>query len=321
MLELRDVAVAYGDVRVLWDVSLRVERGEIVPWSAPMGRQDDAAARRSRVRCRCSAARSSSRASASIAALRARGRTRVAHVPEGGRLWPDMNVETTCAWVLSPPRAADVQASLEHVFALFAREGTSAQVCGTLSGGEQQDGCDRSRGDEQPTILMLDEPSLGLAPIVVSECRGRAAIQHRGDNGAAGGAERRQALEIADARLRDRNRPRGRKRTAMSSSPSDQIKKAYLGSDRRRRLERKRTSWTARINHVAVIVGAIIGCWRAKAERETEAAPRRKRRARARSPRSPRRTISIRSRRRVRRGQPQRWQKGHLDRPSKGASK
>ena len=233
MLELRDVAVAYGDVRVLWDVSLRVERGEIVTLVGANGAGKTTLLRAiSRTvsvlggTIELEGERIDRAPSARVVELG------VAHVPEGRRLWPDMNVEDNLRLGSYPRRArVDVEASLEHVFTLFPRvKERRRQVCGTLSGGEQQMVAIGRGLMSKPTILMLDEPSLGLAPIVVSEMF--AAVQRINAEGTTVllvEQNVRQALEIATrGYVIETGRVVG-SGTRDELLASDQIKKAYLG--------------------------------------------------------------------------------------------
>ena len=201
MLELINVTAGYGDVTVLREVSLRVEDGEVV---ALIGANGAGKTTLMRAVSRLIAVSAGAIAlggeditrahSKRVAALGA------AHVPEGRKLWPEMSVEDNLILGAYPARAkARREENLERVYSLFPRvRERRKQLAGTLSGGEQQMVA-ISRGLMlSPEILMLDEPSLGLAPIIVEELfNAIAQINSQGTSVLLVEQNVKQALEAA----------------------------------------------------------------------------------------------------------------------------
>ena len=139
----------------------------------------------------------------------------IAHVPEGRRLWPDMSVEDNLLLGAYPRRArGEARTELERVYAIFPRVAERrTQIAGTLSGGEQQMVAIGRGLMSKPSILMLDEPSLGLAPIIVAEMFETVRrINAAGTTVLLVEQNVRQALELATRGYVDRNRPRRQQR-------------------------------------------------------------------------------------------------------------
>ncbi len=172
LLELREVEVAYGDLPALRGVSLTLEEGEILSVVGANGagkttmlRTISALLRPRRGEVLFGGTR--------LDRLRSHGVVErgVVHVPEGRRIFPTLtvleNLELGSYTARAKPRRRE---SLERVFALFPRlRERSWQAAGTLSGGEQQMLAIGRALMALPAVLMLDEPSLGLAPLVVRE--------------------------------------------------------------------------------------------------------------------------------------------------------
>jgi branched-chain amino acid transport system ATP-binding protein len=186
LLEVRRVAIAYGDAPAVWDASLEVETGEIVAVIGPNG------AGKSTLVNTIAGLQRARAGELRLAGVDLGGipahlvcRQGIALVPEGRRLFARMSVEENLDMGCYRGEARRARAeSLERVYRLFPilRE-RRAQIAGSLSGGQQQMVAIGRALMARPRLLLLDEPSLGLAPAVVDAMFGIIRAIH--DEGVA----------------------------------------------------------------------------------------------------------------------------------------
>ena len=172
MLELQNVSSGYGEVQVLWDISMKLEEGQLTtligsngagktttlrtimhlikPWSGKIFFKGEDVTNKS---------------------AHAKAASGLVLVPEGRQLFTNMSVRENLEMGAFSERARKkMKENIERVFELFPRlKEREKQKAGTLSGGEQQMLAIGRGIMAEPDVLMFDEPSLGLAPILVQE--------------------------------------------------------------------------------------------------------------------------------------------------------
>ncbi|GEO39800.1 ABC transporter ATP-binding protein [Skermanella aerolata] len=173
MLELTDVEVRYGAIRAVRGISLKAEKGELVALLGANG-----AGKTSTLMCIAGALKAAAGTirldgrDVTSATPEAMVRNGVATVTETRDVFPDLTVAenlTLGSYIRRSDRAG-VAEDREKMFALFPRLAERyGQPAGTLSGGEQQMLVIARAILSRPRILLLDEPSLGLAPVIVDQ--------------------------------------------------------------------------------------------------------------------------------------------------------
>ncbi|HYM29701.1 MAG TPA: ABC transporter ATP-binding protein [Candidatus Cybelea sp.] len=172
MLSLANVSAGYGGFRALFGVSLEVAAGEAIGVIGPNGAGKTTLMRviSGLVRAQSGEVTLDGRSIADLPAHRVVERG-IAHVPENRRLFPKLTIEDNLRMGAFIPAARGQFADrLAWVYELFPRlRERRAQLAGTLSGGEQQM-CAIGRAlMSRPKLLLMDEPSAGLAPLVVQQ--------------------------------------------------------------------------------------------------------------------------------------------------------
>ena len=181
MLKVSDINVYYGNIHAIKDISFEVAKGEIVSLIGANG-----AGKSTILKTVSGLLRTKT---GSITFLDGDIRTAapnhivklgLAHVPEGRRIFLQMTVQENLEMGAYTQKPTALSADLENVYERFPRlRERRRQVAGTLSGGEQQMLAMGRALMSHPTLLMLDEPSMGLAPILVEQIFDNIQELHR----------------------------------------------------------------------------------------------------------------------------------------------
>ncbi len=233
MLELRGVTAGYGEFTALWDIGLRVASGETVAIVGPNGAGKTTVMRVISGLVPPRAGEivfgGESLAGRPSHEIVERG---IAHVPEGRRIFPALTVAENLQMGAFPPAARrGFRQSLARVYALFpVLAERRRQRAGSLSGGEQQMLAIGRALMSRPKLILLDEPSLGLAPVMVLRLFELIREIHReGYTILIVEQNVRQVLKLADrAYLLEAGRLTMEGR-ADELSEQEFVRKAYLG--------------------------------------------------------------------------------------------
>ena len=233
MLKVERVSAQYGDIKVLWEASLEISKGEMVTMvgsngsgkttliNAIMGMIHPTSGRIEFLGQPIHQLPPHKTVEAGISLI-----------PEGRKLFPEMTVLENLelgAYVSNARKR--IPDTLRWVFTLFPRlQERKAQQVGTLSGGEQQMVTVGRGLMSLPKLLLIDEPSMGLAPKVVAELfRAIRKINREGVTVFLVEQNARQAMEISDRTYVLENGRVVREGKSKELLKDDEIRKAYLG--------------------------------------------------------------------------------------------
>jgi branched-chain amino acid transport system ATP-binding protein len=176
MLQIKNLHAAYGKVEVLHDISLHVPKGKVVTLigSNGAGKTTTMRAISGMIKPTAGSISLNGKAIAGLSSNKI-ARAGLAHSPEGRRVFATLSVADNLLLGAFPRltfgrEKGDVQGDLQRIFDLFPRlKEREQQLAGTLSGGEQQMLAMGRALMLNPDVLLLDEPSMGLAPLLVKE--------------------------------------------------------------------------------------------------------------------------------------------------------
>ena len=232
ILTVEHINVYYGSIHAVKDISFEVNEGEIVTLigSNGAGKSTTLQTVSGLLRSKTGAITFMDKNISSVAPHKIVERG-IAHCPEGRRIFLQMTVEENLSMGAYTAPKNTIEDSLENVYEHFPRlKERRKQIGGTLSGGEQQMLAMGRAMMSVPKLLMLDEPSMGLAPILVEEIFNIIKDLHSSGTTILLVEQNAQmALGIADRAYVLANGTITHSGTGAELAGSEEIKKAYLG--------------------------------------------------------------------------------------------
>ncbi len=233
MLELQNLNVYYGAIHALKDINLKINEGEIVTLIGANGagktttlRSISGIEKPKSGKIIYNGQELNAQSASSIVKLG------ISHVPEGRRVFSTMSVlENLEIGAYTRTDKAEIKKDMDHIFSLFPRLlERKTQFAGTLSGGEQQMLAIGRALLSRPKLLLLDEPSMGLAPIIVKEIFSIVKnINNDGTTVLLIEQNANMALQCADRAYIIQNGQIDIEGKAKDLLNDDTVKKAYLG--------------------------------------------------------------------------------------------
>ena len=232
MLKAENLNVYYGPIHAVKGVSFEVNEGEVVTLIGANGAGKSTSLKTisGLMRSRGGAIEFMGKSIASTPAHKI-VELGIAHVPEGRRIFTSMTVEENLDMGAFTVRGGNIDTDKERVFEQFPRlKERRRQIAGTLSGGEQQMLAMGRALMSHPKLLMLDEPSMGLAPILVEQVFDIIAALHKaGTTILLVEQNAEMALSIADRAYVMETGRITLSGTGKELAASEEVQKAYLG--------------------------------------------------------------------------------------------
>ena len=232
ILKVENMNVYYGAIHAIKGISFHVDQGEVVTLIGANGAGKSTTLQTvsGLLRSRTGSIRFCGESISNVPSHKIVEKG-LAQVPEGRRIFLQMSVEENLEMGAYTQSASGVEADLEKVYAQFPRlKERRRQIAGTLSGGEQQMLAIGRALMSHPKLLMLDEPSMGLAPILVEQIFDIIRQLHaEGTTILLVEQNAQMALSVADRAYVMETGKITLSGTGAELAASDEVKKAYLG--------------------------------------------------------------------------------------------